>query len=273
MSKPKPVDPAHYRARPGQPIDLTKLPTRETGGLDKDEAKDLLKPIQKELEDLQEMLYAGGKRALLVVFQAMDAGGKDSTTRHVFGPLDPTGVRVTSFKAPTELELRHDFLWRIHRACPPKGYIAVFNRSHYEDVVAVRVKEIFPKEVWEPRYEHIRAFEHLLVESGTVVLKFFLHISEEYQKERMQRRLERPDKHWKFNPADLEDRARWGEFQTAWTDAINRCTTDDAPWYVIPAKFRPWRDVAVATAIRDALRALDLEYPEPDFDPDEIELK
>ena len=267
------LDLDRYRIPPGTRVDLADRATREDGGLDKRAARRTLKPITKRLQDLQELLYASGKRSLLIVFQAMDAGGKDSTTRHVLGPLDPTGVRVTSFKAPTPLELRHDFLWRIHRACPPRGYISVFNRSHYEDIVAVRVKRLAPESVWRPRYDHINDFERLLTQESTVVLKFFLHISKEYQKERLQRRLDRADKLWKFDPDDLDDRARWNEFQAAWSEVFTRCNTADSPWFLVPAEFRPWRDLVVATAVQEALERLNLTYPEPDFDPAEIRVK
>lgn len=267
------LDPAHYRIRPGSTVTLTDRPTKENTPLSKKEAGEALHDVTKRLQELQELLYAGGKKSLLVVFQAMDAGGKDSTTRHVFGPINPTGVRVTSFKAPTELELQHDFLWRIHRVCPRRGYIGVFNRSHYEDIVAVRVKGLAPESVWRPRFQHINAFERLLTQESTVILKFFLHISKEYQKERLQRRLDRPDKHWKFNPADLDDRARWDLYQAAWSEVLTRCSTADAPWYVVPGEHRRWRDLIVATAVRDALERLDLKYPEPDFDPDDIDIE
>ncbi len=273
MPKHHALDPSRFLIKPGQRVDLTQIDTCDTAGLDKAEARDQLADVSKRLRDQQELLYANSKRAVLVVFQAMDAGGKDSTTRHVFGSLDPTGLRVTSFKVPTPLELAHDFLWRVHAACPPKGHIAVFNRSHYEDIVAVRIKRIFPEAVWKPRYDHIQAFERLLTDSGTVVIKFFLHISKEYQKTRMQRRLEREDKHWKFNPADLDDRAKWGEFQAAWSDVLSRCSTVNAPWYVIPAEFRPCRDLIVAKAVLHAMGALEMSYPDPDFDPATITLQ
>ncbi len=209
------IDTRPYYIAPGSLVDLRKLPTRDDGGLDKKEGKDAVHELSKRLIDLQELLYARQSRGLLVVFQAMDAGGKDSTTRRVFRKLNPASVRGKSFKSPSQRERLHDFLWRIHQHAPRKGYIAVFNRSQYEDVVAVRVRGLQPPEVWQSRFEHINAFERLLVSEGTVVLKFYLHISKDYQKERLQRRLDRPDKHWKFDPGDLDDRQQWGDYMEA----------------------------------------------------------
>jgi PPK2 family polyphosphate:nucleotide phosphotransferase len=222
------------------------------------------------LLDLQELLYARQSRGLLVIFQAMDAGGKDSTTRRVFRNLNPAGVRVKSFKAPSEREQLHDFLWRIHAHTPRRGYIAVFNRSHYEDVVAVRVRKLQPPEVWSRRFDHINAFESMLVAEDTIVLKFFLHISKAYQKERLQRRLDRPDKRWKFDPGDLDDRERWDRFMVAYGEAVARCSTESAPWYIVPAERRWFRDLIVKQAVINALESLQMSYPEPDFDPTTI---
>jgi PPK2 family polyphosphate:nucleotide phosphotransferase len=262
-----------YRIAPGSGVDLRERPTRDDGGLEKKKGKKAIKKLSKRMVDLQELLYARRPRGLLVVFQAMDAGGKDSTTRRVFRKLDPASVRVKSFKGPTERERLHDFLWRIHMHTPRRGYIGIFNRSQYEDVVAVRVRQLQPPDIWQERFEHINAFERLLAGEGTIVLKFFLHISKEYQKERLQRRLDRPDKHWKFNPADLDDRDRWDRFMEAYGEAIARCSTEAAPWYVVPAERRWFRDLVVMQTVVDALESLRMSYPEPDFDPATIDIR
>jgi len=264
------IDTEPYRVVPGSTMNLTEFATRYDGDLDRDKAEKKLKKLRKRLRDLQEKLYAEGKRSLLVVFQAMDAAGKDSTVRKVIGPLNPAGVRVTSFKAPTPRDLRHDFLWRIHRHAPEHGYIGVFNRSHYEDVLIARVKQLVPAGVWEKRYDHINAFERLLVDEGTVIRKFFLHISKDYQKQRLQRRLDRPDKHWKFNVADLAERQRWDDYQRAYEAALSRCSFGHAPWYVVPAERRWYRNLLVATVLTQTLEAMDLKLPPVDFDPETI---
>lgn len=223
-----------------------------------------------ELEELQEKLYAGHTRSLLVVFQAMDCGGKDSTIRHVLGPINPQGCTVTSFKAPTAEELDHDFLWRIHAHTPAKGMIAVFNRSHYEDVLIARVKNLVPRKVWKDRYNQINEFEALLHEQGTRVVKFYLHISKGYQKDRLLNRLEDPKKHWKFNPDDLAERKRWGQYQKAYEEALRRCSTEHAPWYIVPAEHRWFRNLLVAQVLVETLKDMDLHYPKATFNPRKI---
>jgi len=222
------------------------------------------------IAELQNRLYAESKRALLVVLQATDTGGKDSTIRKVLGPINPQGVRVTSFKAPSSIELAHDYLWRIHQAVPAKGMIGVFNRSHYEDVLIVRVHGLARKEAIEQRYDQINDFEKHLTENGVTVLKFFLHISKDEQKERLQARLDDPSKHWKFNPGDLEERQHWDDYQDAFEIALSRCSTRNAPWYVIPADRKWHRNAVVARMIRRKLEDLDPRYPEIDFDPSDI---
>lgn len=261
------IDLDRYRIHPGASVRLAERDTDETQGHDKPEAKACLGELRNEIDELQERLYAESAQALLVILQAMDAGGKDSTVRHVFGGLNPQGVRVWNFKAPTDRELAHDFLWRVHKHVPGAGYIGVFNRSHYEDVLIVRVHGWAPEETIERRYEHISAFERLLHDEGTTVVKAMLHISREYQAARLRRRLERPDKHWKFNPDDLRDRELWGDYMRAFEIALERTSTEKAPWYVVPAEKRWFRDVVVATLVRDALRAMGPRYPAPDFDP------
>lgn len=255
------------------PVNLASLPTRADGGLEKEAGKRERAQLLERLSELQELLYAGREHALLVVLQAMDAAGKDSTTRRVFGTLNPRGCRVASFKAPSDEELAHDFLWRVHAHTPPRGSIAIFNRSHYEDVLVVRVRNLVPEERWRRRYDHIVAFERLLADEGTIVLKFYLHIGPDYQKERFERRLRRPDKHWKFNPKDLDDRALWTDYRAAYEEALERTSADHAPWYVIPAERRWYRDVLIARTVVRHLEALDMGYPKPDFDPDAIEIE
>lgn len=263
-------DSDHYRVKPHARVRLDEMPTEEDGGLSKDEGQELLSDYSKRLVKLQELLYAEGRHALLIVLQAMDGGGKDSTIRAVFGPVNPQGCSVVSFKAPHELERRHDFLWRVHQQTPPLGHITIFNRSHYEDVLIVRVKGLAPEKRWKARYDHINAFEEMLHDEGTVILKFFLHISKDYQRQRMQRRLDNPEKHWKFNPADVTERQRWGEYMEAYEEALGRCSTKHAPWYVIPAECRWYRNLLVTRLLVETLESLDMKYPEPTFDASEM---
>lgn len=265
------IDLARYRVAPGEPPRLAQRDPADTQGLvekhDEDRVDAQVEENLKRADDLQERLYAEGRQSLLVVLQAMDAGGKDSTIRKVFGPLNPQGVRVWNFKAPTPEELAHDFLWRVHRRTPAAGYIGVFNRSHYEDVLIARVKGLAPPDEIERRYEHINAFERLLRDRGTRVVKVMLHISKDYQLGRLRRRLERPDKHWKFDPGDLAERARWDDYMAAFEIALQRCSTEDAPWYVVPAEERWFRDLVVSQLLRETLEAMDPQYPAPTFDP------
>lgn len=223
--------------------------------------------LTDEVQKLQKVLYAQNKHRVLVIIQAMDTGGKDGVVKNVFSKVDPQGITVNAFKKPSELDLAHDFLWRVHPHVPSNGQIAVFNRSHYEDIIAVRVKDLRPNEVWKRRYRHIVEFERMLVEEGTTILKIFLHISKEEQKERLEARLENPDKQWKFNPDDLADRARWGEFMNAYTDLVERTTTDEAPWHIIPADRKWYRNLCVAKLFIDTLERLDMKYPQPEWDP------
>jgi len=260
------------RVAPGKKVKLAEIPTREGGGLNKEKAADHLAGLTQRLTELQELLYAEHRHSLLVVLQAMDAGGKDSTIRNVFGPINPQGCRVVSFKAPTKRELDHDFLWRIHQHTPRRGRITVFNRSHYEDVLVARVKKLVPQSVWQKRFDHINAFEKLLHDQGTTILKFYLHISKAYQKQRLQRRLDRPDKHWKFNPADLAERRRWPTYRKAFEDVFSKCSTPWAPWYIIPAERRWYRNLLVAQTVVTALESLKMRLPKPDFDPTKIKI-
>lgn len=217
--------------------------------------------LLERIEKLQRMFYADGRFALLVVLQGRDTGGKDGVIRKVMGAIDPQGCEVTSFKVPTELELEHDFLWRVHQRVPGRGKIGIFNRSHYEDVLVARVRKLVPPAVWRARYAHINAFEKLLADSGVVILKFFLHISRDEQKARLQARLDDAEKNWKFRAGDLDDRALWTSYTAAYRDALRRCSTPHAPWYVVPADDKKVRNWVVAQVLVDALERLRLQYP------------
>ena len=246
------------RIEPGSTPSLAELPTTYDEAPDGD-----LADLKEEMAELQRKLYAQGTTSLLVVLQAMDAGGKDGTIRKVLSGLNPQGTRVKPFGAPTEEELAHDFLWRVHPHVPAAGEIVVFNRSHYEDVVAARVRGLVPEHVWRGRYEHIRAFERLLADRGTSVVKLFLHISQEEQLKRFEERQTLPEKAWKWQPGDLDDRKLWDDFAVAYEQAMAETSTGDAPWWVIPADGKKQRNVAVATVLTQALRRLDPQFPEP----------
>jgi PPK2 family polyphosphate:nucleotide phosphotransferase len=247
------------------PADASAFPDRKAA--EEQSAKD-----GAVINDWQDKLYAEGKRALLVVLQGTDTAGKDGTIRHVFNETGPLGVTVTAFRAPSELELAHDFLWRAHLACPRRGCIGIFNRSHYEDVLIGRVRQLAPKKAIEQRYDQINAFEKTLAENGTTILKFMLHISKDEQRERLQDRLDKPDSRWKFNPSDLEDRKLWDDYQRAYEVMLERCSTDWAPWYAIPADRKWARNAAVAAIVRETLEAMAPEYPKPDWDPKDFKI-
>ena len=223
-------------------------------GLDKDDAEPILERHTGKLAEIQELLYAAGTHAVLIVLQGMDTAGKDGTISHVMASINPQGCHVTSFKAPTEEELAHDFLWRIHPHAPRKGMIAIFNRSHYEDVLIVRVHDLVPEEAWKARYDHINVFERLLTDSNIIVLKFFLHISKKEQAERFKDREEEKDKRWKLDPGDYKERRYWDDYRHAYEAVLERCGTKYAPWYVIPADHKWFRNLAVAEAIVEALK-------------------
>lgn len=256
-----------FRVRPGRKVKLSKIDPSHTGDIDhKRKAAPMLTKNIERLSDLQYTLFAEGRRALLVVLQAMDAGGKDGTVRHVMGPMNPASCRVTNFKTPSAEELAHDFLWRIHKAVPARGEVGIFNRSHYEDVLIVRVHNLVPEEVWSRRYEQINAFEALLADSDVHILKFFLHISKGEQLKRLRARLNDPAKHWKINPGDFEERKHWDDYQQAYEDALSRCTTTAAPWFIIPADHKWFRNLAVSQIIVETLESLDMKFPETRFD-------
>ena len=231
-----------------------------------DELKEQTNKLLKRLGELQAMLYADGRYALLVVLQGRDAGGKDGTVRKVFGACNPMGCEVTSFKVPTPLELSHDYLWRIHQEVPAKGMIGIFNRSHYEDVLVVRVKDLVPKPVWSKRYDQINEFERMLDDNRVKILKFFLNISRDEQAERLRDRLSDPTKNWKFRAGDLDDRDLWDEYTKAYRDALKNCSTPWAPWYVVPADDKRARNYLIARTVVDLLENLGLRYPKVDRD-------
>ncbi|TVP56423.1 MAG: polyphosphate kinase 2 family protein [Gemmatimonadales bacterium] len=257
-----------YRVKPNSEFRMAEVDPSER--LTHDEGKSLGKEYLEELtlrlRELQELLYAQGKHRLLVVLQAMDSGGKDGVIRHVFRSVNPQGVKVASFKVPSSRERAHDYLWRVHRETPATGEIRIFNRSHYEDVLVVRVHNLVPASVWERRYDHIRDFERMLADEGTTILKFFLHISREEQAERLQSRLDTPRKRWKFSPADLEERKHWDAYQEAFEVALNRTSTERAPWYVIPANSKWYRNLVIARILVETLEGLEMTYPEPEGD-------
>ena len=261
-----------YLIKPGAEVDLNSWDPDDKSyfPVAKKEGKKLLKELNQEMEHLQELLYAEGKHKVLIVLQALDTGGKDGTIRHVFDGVNPQGVKVAGFKVPTPKEIAHDYLWRVHKHTPGSGEIVIFNRSHYEDVLVVRVHSLVPEEVWSRRYEHIRAFEKLLADEGTTILKFYLHISPEEQKERLQARLDEPDKNWKFSKGDLKERALWDQYQAAYQDALQETSTASAPWYVIPANRKWYRNLVISTIIIEKLKSLGMSYPEPEEDLDGI---
>jgi PPK2 family polyphosphate:nucleotide phosphotransferase len=254
-----------WKVEPDSRVDLDKFETGSVDGApgDRGETEAALPVLQLRLADLQDRLWAESRRSLLVVLQAMDAGGKDGTIKHVFRGVNPQGCRVQSFKEPTHLELAHDFLWRVHRAAPRSGEIGIFNRSHYEDVLITRVHGLVPEKVWRERYDLINAFEALLAHGGTTIVKLFLHISKSEQRKRFDSRLHEPRKRWKFQPSDLTERERWDAYQQAYADALAATSTSTAPWYVIPADRKWYRNWAVSRVLIDTLEHMDPHYPEP----------
>ncbi|BAZ24271.1 polyphosphate:nucleotide phosphotransferase, PPK2 family protein [Kalymmatonema gypsitolerans NIES-4073] len=262
VSPPPKPNYARYRVRPEQPIVLAGIdPNTSEGYKNKKDAEDELEHQRQRLQNLQERLYAEHNRSLLIVLQAMDTGGKDGTIKHVFGGLNPQGCQVWSFKKPSDEESSHDFLWRYHQRTPQRGMISIFNRSHYEDVLIVRVKQLVPQEVWQERYQLINEFEHMLTLNNIRVIKFFLHISKDEQKRRLESRLKDPNKHWKFSSNDIKERQFWDDYQAAFEDAINNCSTAYAPWYVVPANKKWYRNLVVARTIADTLESMNPQYP------------
>ena len=249
------------RIAPGSKVRLETVDANANHGRRKARATDQLQKGLDRLTDLQDRLWAESKHPVLIVLQGIDAAGKDGTVRHVMTAFNPMGCLVTSWKAPTPIELAHDYLWRIHQRTPGKGEISIFNRSHYEDVLVVRVHELVPKDVWSKRYDQINEFERLLTTSGTTILKFFLWIDRDEQRARFQARLDDPDKRWKFRVRDLEERKLWDSYVAAFEDMLERCSTADAPWYLVPSNRKWFRNLAVADIVADVLDDLKPEYP------------
>jgi PPK2 family polyphosphate:nucleotide phosphotransferase len=259
--------------RPGRRMQLKEDNAREAHGWEKQEALLAVEENRKRLSDLQYQLYADGRFGMLVVLQATDGGGKDSTVRDIFTSMNPQGCSVTSFKAPSAEELKHDYLWRIHQHVPSRGEVGVFNRSHYEDVLVVRVLNLVSESTWRKRYDHINDFERMLTDGDIRVVKLFLQISKDEQKQRLEDRLKDPAKHWKFNADDLEKRKQWDEYQSAFEAMLSRCSTHHAPWYVIPADRKWFRNLAVSEILVSELSKLPLRFPTPTFDPSKIRIR
>lgn len=262
------------RVEPGETIRLRDRNPRDKSLFGNEhETKAATMALAKEIDTLQDRLYAEGSRALLVILQGTDTSGKDGTIRGVFNATGPLGVSVHAFGPPSRLELEHDYLWRVHAACPRRGTIGIFNRSHYEDVLIGKVHKLAPEKVIEQRYDQINAFEKMLVETGTTILKFMLHISKDEQKERLQERLNDPTKHWKFNPGDLEDREHWNDYQDAYETMLNRCSTKWAPWHVIPADRKWVRNAAIANIVKATLEEMDPQYPKVSWKPGDFKIE
>ena len=261
-----------FRVKPGSKF---RLSDHDPGFTDKyeseEEAKAELDHYQRRLRELQDRLYVGQTYSLLIVLQALDTGGKDGTINHVLGAMNPQGCRVAHFREPSAEEAAHDFLWRAHKAAPQRGEVVIFNRSHYEDVLVVRVRDSVPKAVWSRRYKRINGFEKELAENGTLVLKFFLHISKPEQLRRLKARIDDPAKHWKLNEGDYADREHWDDYMDAYQDALRKCSSADAPWYVIPADHKWFRNLAVARIVVEHMDGLKLDYPKPSVDIKKIE--
>lgn len=261
-----------YRVKPGTVIRLNDWNPEDDQFFSgkKEDALDQIKALNKELDALQELLYAEHKHRLLIVLQGMDTAGKDGVIRKVFEGVNPQGVKVASFKTPTSEELSHDYLWRVHKQVPGKGEMVIFNRSHYEDVLVVRVHNLVTPEVWSRRYDQINAFEKLLAEEGTTILKFYLHIDKDEQKRRLQDRLDDPAKNWKFNLGDLKERAIWDDYQMAYEAVLNQTSTDWAPWYIVPANRKWYRDLVISQALVECLKGFDMRFPESQDDLSQV---
>lgn len=248
------MKPLTFKVEPGTTVNLAEYDTRYDAGLDKAQAERDFPALTQQLDDLQELLFAAGTHSVLVVLQGMDTSGKDGTIRSVFSRIHPLGAQTVSFKVPTAEELGHDFLWRIHRQTPQKGQLTIFNRSHYEDVLVVRVHNLVAEAIWQKRYRMINDFEYLLTQQQTIVLKFFLHISKQAQEERLLAREQAVEKAWKLAVGDWQERAFWDDYQGAYADALGRCSTEDAPWHIVPADRKWYRNTAIATTIIAALQ-------------------
>ena len=257
-----------YRVKPGSQVKLADWDPNDKSDFDVDKkgSTKALQQMTDRLEALQELLFAEGKHKLLIVLQAMDTAGKDGVIRHVFDGVNPQGVKVAAFKVPSPDELAHDYLWRVHKQTPGRGEITIFNRSHYEDVLVVRVHNIVPEEVWKRRYEQIAAFEKMLADEGTTILKFYLHIDLDEQKARLQERLDDPSKHWKFAVGDLAERKLWPDYMKAYEDALSKTSTESAPWYVVPSNRKWYRNLVISQIIINTLEGFNMQYPKPKED-------
>jgi len=260
-----------FKVEPGKKLDLSKIDPNDTAGFkSKKQALSRLEKNNALMSELQYKLYAEGKQSLLIVLQAMDAAGKDGTINHVMAHLNPQGCRVQAFKAPTPEERSHDFLWRVHKHVPRDGEIVIFNRSHYEDVLVVRVHDLVPKKTWSKRYDKINEFEKLLASNNTKIVKFFLHISKDEQLDRFIKRLETPEKHWKISDSDYPERKHWNQYMSAFEDALSKCSTKHAPWYVIPANHKWFRNLAVSQILVETMKSMKMKIPAPSVDIAEI---
>jgi len=261
-----------YLVKPGEKVDLSKWDPSDTGDFKggKKEGFAEIAKLNEKLEALQELLYAEHKHKVLVVLQAMDTGGKDGVIRRVFDGVNPQGVRVASFKIPTQEELDHDYLWRVHKVTPGSGQMVIFNRSHYEDVLVVRVHNLVPSDVWKKRFDQINQFERLLAENGTTIIKFYLHINLDEQKERLQARLDEPDKNWKFSLGDLKERKLWPDYMQAYEEVLSKTSTNHAPWYIVPANRKWYRDLVISSILVDTLESLKMEFPKSEESLDGI---
>lgn len=260
-----------FRVRPGARVKLADIdPSFKDRHEGREDAAEEIEHYRKRLAELQEMLYVERRRSLLICLQALDTGGKDGTINHFLSAMNPQGCTVTQFRQPSVQEAAHDFLWRVHRAAPARGEVAIFNRSHYEDVLVVRVHDLVPKSVWSLRYERINAFEQGLIENDTQILKFYLHISSEEQLARFKARLDDPTKRWKISESDYQERRFWADYMTAYEDALSHCSTEHAPWFVIPANHKWFRNLAVARIVVEHLESLKLSYPKPTVDIERI---
>lgn len=260
----------NFRISPGDHIRLSDFNSTYKGNYRKREALERVEELRLKMSDLQQRLFAERKRSMLIILQALDAGGKDGVIRHVIGSMNPDGCHVSNFKQPTQQELAHDFLWRVEAQTPARGEVAIFNRSHYEDVLIVRVHNLVPKSVWSRRYDQINDFENRLIQNGTRILKFFLHISKEEQLHRFEQRLDDPSKRWKISEADYAEREYWDDYLRAYEEAIAQCNSDDAPWFVIPADHKWFRDLAISEIIVSTMERMNFEVPEPTVDLEAI---
>ena len=263
-----------YRVAPGSKVSLRDFDTSDASvARDKKHGEEIVAGLGDRLDALQDLLYAAHDAKLLIILQGMDTSGKDGAIRKVFQSMDPLGIRVVAFKAPSEEELDHDFLWRVHRQVPARGEVVIFNRSHYEDVLVVRVRGLVPKKVWQARYDQINEFEKMLHETGTTIVKFFLHIDADEQKERLQARIDDPTKRWKFRAGDLDDRKMWKEYVKAYEDVLSKTSTEWAPWYVVPSNRKWVRNVVISQVLVETLEKMKLRYPEPEAGLDRIRIE